>query len=195
MKKYCIQKITTILIYVLLIASLSALIFSSWIVFQMRKTGDQPAIGGYHIMVIATGSMAPKINPGDVVLVKKVSTQDLKVGDIITYYSIDSNIFGKVISHRISDIAKSEEGYYFTTKGDANQIKDNYPALEANILGRVDKVIPKLGYALMFIKSKQGLLVLGFTPSLIILILEIRNLILLIGQYRKEKREYLKNRV
>ena len=40
----------------------------------------------YNAYVVETGSMIPEILVKDVVLTKKIPTEDIKVGDVITFY-------------------------------------------------------------------------------------------------------------
>src|SRR6478609_11154831 len=45
-----------------------------------------PHVLGYRTMTMLTGSMAPQINPGDVVVSTPVATRDLRPGLVITYH-------------------------------------------------------------------------------------------------------------
>ena len=82
---------------------------------------------GYSMFEIATGSMEPTLNVYDFILVK--NDKNLNVNDIITYK--EDNSF---ITHRIISI----DGDNLITKGDANNSEDK-------VIGKVVKVIPKLG--------------------------------------------------
>ena len=95
----------------------------------------------YYAVAIATGSMLPKIKVGDVVIVDQHRDyKDLKVGEVIAYK------YGKiVIVHRICDIIKIGDDYYFYTKGDANDAKDNYIIYPKMIMGDVKIKIPYVG--------------------------------------------------
>ena len=96
---------------------------------------------GYHPAIVGSGSMRPAIDVGDVVIVQHVNPDELKVGDVVQYYSGE----GYTITHRIVDIRETAEGKIFITKGDANELADT-PFTEDRIVGKVVFVIPKLGY-------------------------------------------------
>ncbi len=96
---------------------------------------------GYHPAIVGSGSMQPAIDVGDIVVVQHVSPEELKVGDIVQYYSTE----GYTITHRIIEIRETEEGEVFITKGDANEIADA-PFTADRVVGKVIFVIPKLGY-------------------------------------------------
>ncbi len=115
------------------------------------------AVGVFPIYpsVIATGSMEPMINPGDVILVKKVSNMDdiknLKVGDVIQFRQ-DSIL----ISHRIMNIVlDKEEGLYFETKGDNNSAPDTDSVEPQDIKGTVVYTVPKVGWATLILKGNR----------------------------------------
>ena len=96
----------------------------------------------YHAVAIASGSMRPNINKGDVVVIEKLDGKfdNLKVGQVVAYKY--GNI---IIVHRLVDIVKVEDEYYFYTKGDANTDIDNYPIRESMMIGIVNIRVPYVG--------------------------------------------------
>lgn len=96
----------------------------------------------YFALAIASGSMSPGIKKGDVVIVEKIDGkyEELKKGDILVYKY--DNI---VVVHRIVNIIKQQNQYYFYTKGDANANIDNYTITEEMVIGTTDLKIPYIG--------------------------------------------------
>lgn len=97
----------------------------------------------FQAMAIASGSMSPKIEKGDIVIIEKLTDNDfddLKVGDIIAFKHR-----GVVVVHRLIDIKKLKNERYFYTKGDANDSADNYSISKEEIVGKVDFRIPFAG--------------------------------------------------
>ena len=95
----------------------------------------------YYAIAIATGSMRPNINVGDVVIVDQhYNYKKVKVGDVIAY-----KYDGVIVTHRLCNIIVIGEDYYFYTKGDANEDKDNYAIYPKTIVGIVKKKIPYIG--------------------------------------------------
>ena len=76
--------------------------------------------------------MKPTLNEQDVVIVKGCKSDELKLGDIITF-----NRQEEIISHRIIDIFKEENKLKIKTKGDNNEIEDNFILEEEDIIGKV----------------------------------------------------------
>ena len=92
---------------------------------------------GYRIYTVASASMIPNYNVGDVLLVEKVKLPDIKVGDAVTYLGEAPSVRDMIITHRVEKIDKEEDGhYYFHTKGIANNIED--PIVDGKqIIGKV----------------------------------------------------------
>ena len=99
--------------------------------------------------VILTGSMEPDIMPGDVVLVAKVDSDTVKVGDIIVF----DNGEKVYITHRVIDILEDSNGRLFVTKGDNNSSKDSEPSNESQFRGKVIKIVPKIGLPTLYIRG------------------------------------------
>jgi signal peptidase I len=101
--------------------------------------------------VILTGSMEPKIMPGDIVLVEKATSDSVDVGDVVMYYYED----GINITHRI--IKKTEESgvTQFVTKGDNNPIPDPDIVNSNQIKGRVIGMVPKLGKIVLYLRNNK----------------------------------------
>lgn len=101
---------------------------------------------------IATGSMEPLIQPGDVVLVEKTEAEKLRIGDIIQYKK--DNIF---IFHRVIDVVKEDNQTRYKTKGDNNSAADGELVETKNIKGKVIKTIPKIGWPTILLRSNKNL--------------------------------------
>ena len=107
---------------------------------------------------VATGSMIPVIQPGDVVILRKISDMDqaeqLSVGDVIQFKRSDI-----LITHRITAIEKSdEEAMQITTKGDNNSGTDSVPVGVEDLRGKLVRVIPKIGWPTLLLKSGNQIL-------------------------------------
>lgn len=148
MKK--VQMIASKIVNFIMILVIAAILFCMYCIFSVKVLGRQYVnIFGYSIFEVVTGSMKDEINIGDAVLVK--INDKYQEGDVITYKAGDDFITHRVVSMKDN---------YVITKGDANNVNDN-PIDQEMILGRVIKVIPKLGV------WKKVLV----TPKVIILIL------------------------
>ncbi len=94
------------------------------IVILQKFTNNRIALGNIYIFQVATGSMKPVYDVGDIIVVKKTDVSKLEVGDDITYLG-SINEFNKLtITHRIINKRTQNGKYYFTTKGVANLAED-----------------------------------------------------------------------
>ncbi len=97
----------------------------------------------YQAVTIGSSSMSPKIEKGDIVILKKTKTSEIKTikkGDILVY-----NHDNKIIVHRVVDILMIEGKINFITKGDNNNTKDSWIIKEEDIIGTVKLRIKYLG--------------------------------------------------
>ena len=88
----------------------------------------------YTFFQIGSNSMAPAITTNDLIIVK-LSDENIKVGDIITYEDGDT-----LITHRVQQVTQT--GY--VTKGDANMEQDKV-ILKEQVVGKVVKILPQFG--------------------------------------------------
>ena len=148
--KKVINKISTIILNILLVIVSILIIIGLYYLVQIKILNNSYAnIFGYTFFEVATGSMSNTIEIGDVVIVK--ITKEVQENEIIVY-SEDNNF----ITHRL--ITKDENGK-FITKGDANNSEDK-PIEEAQILGKVIYIIPKIGILKRAILSPQVLILI-----------------------------------
>lgn len=111
------------------------------------------AIGVFPIkpMAIATGSMVPNLNVGDVVILQRVNPSDVKVQDIIEF------TYGKRrVVHRVVEIKRKPDGLYFITKGDHNPANDINPVYQDQVVSKAIFRMPLLGYPAIWINFSSG---------------------------------------
>ena len=107
-------------------------------------------IFGFRFYTVLSGSMQNTINVYDIVVCRKVSKNEIKLKDIISF-----NDGENVVTHRV---VKIDGGY--VTKGDNNNSVDSGKVDFKNVNGKVLLIIPKAGKIILFLKSKWGLTLL-----------------------------------
>jgi signal peptidase I len=114
-----------------------------------------PRIFNMSPYVIISESMYPELKVNDVVYVKAIDLNEVKEGDIISFY-MNSNALTPV-THRVvsNDISRQQ----FVTKGDANEKNDIIPIAYEYVLGKVMFKIPFLGAILLLLESLAGKIV------------------------------------
>ena len=103
------------------------------------SAGKVPSVFGFSVLQVKTGSMLPDYEIGTIVITKNVDANDLQVGDVISFYSLDKDISGEVNTHRIEKIeyGGDDNAPYFTTKGDNNSQVDKQKVWPSQIVGKV----------------------------------------------------------
>jgi signal peptidase len=100
--------------------------------------------------LVGSGSMEPKMYPGDVVIIAKVQADNIETGDVIQF-RVPEEV---TIMHRVIEIQETEGGSkVFITKGDANDEPDSEPVLPDNVVGKAVLTIPKVGWASVVVKQ------------------------------------------
>lgn len=129
---------------------------------------------GWRALSVQTGSMAPVIRPGALVIDHSVDVNDLSVGDVITYRTLkDPNT---TITHRIIDFQYRGVLRDPIVQGDANPQPDP-PVTASQIVGRVVVSVPFAGRAIDLLHTLPGLLLLVYVPAAGIVIYELQLLV------------------
>jgi signal peptidase I len=118
--------------------------------------------GNYKLYTVLSGSMEPAIKTGGIVVVKP--EKEYKKGDVISFR--DPMSLKTTVTHRINKVSLQEGSY--VTKGDANNSPDLSEVKKGNILGKVLFSIPFVGYAVEFMKTTNGLIVIVAIAAIII---------------------------
>ncbi len=131
-------------------------------------------------MSVLTGSMEPNYNVGDIVIVKKTDTDELKNKDVITFYSSDPDMEGQIVTHRIIDITEENGQRLFETKGDSNKIADLEKVEENDVIGKVEGRIPYVGKAATFMQTNRvAFFLIVILPMLVIMAMEVKDIIVI----------------
>ena len=127
---------------------------------------------GFQVYAVLSGSMEPTYHVGSLIYVKSVDTDDIEVGDAITFM-LDANTLA---THRVTQVIEDGSSVSFKTKGDANNNGDAEAVSAQNVLGVPKFSIPYLGYVANYIQNPPGtyiaiagvcvLLILVFIPDI-----------------------------
>lgn len=134
----------------------------------------------YPLLTVASGSMVPTLNVGDLIAVQGgLNASELKTaskpdGEIIVFRSPRSD--GELIVHRAVDKEFHEGVWYIATQGDANFGKDTWygddtyqgKISERRLVGKVVGKVPWLGYVPLYIRTREGIILIAILVLLII---------------------------
>ena len=139
---------------------------------------------GFDTYVVLSGSMEPAHKTGALIYARDANTDELEVGDVITFQGQSSET---LITHRIIEITEDSTGRIFTTKGDANQEPDAQPVPEDNVNGKVLFSIPYMGYVANYIQNPPGLYFAAAVGVILILLMFVTDM--LIEDDKKSKKK------
>ena len=100
------------------------IVLISIIIVVQKVTNNKESFFGYRIFRVQTGSMIPKYQVGDVILVKEKNIDKIKIGDDVTYQGLEGVVKGVLITHRVIDIENIDGQLAFHTQGIANNLED-----------------------------------------------------------------------
>lgn len=166
-----IKTILNIIIYVLCLLFLL-------VVCLQRFSDNKIAFFNYRMFTVASGSMEPQYNIGDVLIAKKKKAEDIKVGDSVSYLGSSGNFENKVITHKVISIEIDENGkYLFHTKGIANLVEDPVVYYD-QLYGVIIYKASILSFMYKIISTKYGLFLFIIIPLFYIIGSEILSIML-----------------
>jgi signal peptidase len=97
----------------------------------------------YWAMAIGSGSMAPAINTGDVVIIDKDygEISQIELGTVLAFRRD-----GRIITHRLVGSQPDAGGLKLQTKGDSNDKDDAWTVRDSDVIGIIKGRIPIIGW-------------------------------------------------
>ena len=143
------------------------------VVILQRVSDNSISLGGYRLFTVATGSMEPKYEVGDILISKEINQSDIKVGDDIVYRGKEGSFNGKVVTHQVVSIRDEEGNKKIITKGIANTEED--PEIDGTqVYGKVIYKVQTLSFISQIIKNIYVFYFIIFVPIAIIIFRQIR---------------------
>ena len=121
------------------------------------KHENNISILGFRQYVVATGSMEPEYNIGDLIVIRETTKEEIKIGDVINYIS-ETGI--DTITHRVVDIIQKDGQTYYKTKGDNNNSVDPELVNYSQVKGILVFKISKLGTVITKLFTGTGITIL-----------------------------------
>jgi len=145
----------------LLIVALGVIII--WIGLQLVFGTENP------FYVVASGSMIPKLQVYDVLIVQgHVLFEDVQIGDIIVFDRPTGH--DRVIVHRVVAIT-DEDPRIIRTKGDNNNASipgTDFPITKEEYIGKVEYIIPQIGFVTQILKPPTNYILIVLVISVMV---------------------------
>lgn len=168
-------KVLNIIFTILKVLCLALLIIIILALAMQRFSNNEMAVGGYRVFNVITESMVPTYQVGDVLIVKNINSNELKVGDDVTYIGKEGNFTGRIVTHRIIEIEETEDGNIFHTKGIANDVED--PTIKGDqIYGKVIYKCVVISLLTKLMNNMIAFYIFIFIPLGILVFLQIKDI-------------------
>lgn len=162
------HKIMTVIGIVLCVILGSILTLNCILIVKSYTNPDQvPSVGGYLPLIVMTDSMYPDIQSGDLIIGHTIEPENVKVGDVISFFDPEGN-GTSIVTHRVEEIITENGMIQFRTKGIANNTDDKTLVPAANLVGVYQIRLASLGHVAMFMQTTQGLILCIFCPLILL---------------------------
>lgn len=184
MRKWLLNFIEIIILVVITLTCLLLIVQSTLL--------KNKSILGFRSYVIASNSMYPVLEYGDVILIKELDYDDIEVGDIITYYGEVGEFKDKNITHEVVEIIYEDDIKYLKTKGRANTSVD--PKVSSSqVFGKFIYRFVLLSFMSKIVRNELGFVLFIFIPFGILFVLEFINMVK--ETKRRELEKIVKNQL
>lgn len=115
------SKVSLIIGIVLCVILVPILVLNSVLIIKGVASEDRkpPDLFGYVPLTVASPSMYPLFDEGDMILLKEVDPDDIEVGDVICFFD-PAQKGNKLLTHRVVQIYEEDGQRYAKTAGDFN---------------------------------------------------------------------------
>ncbi len=196
MKKYkkVLKIVLNVFIWIFVVFSL----FMTILALAAQSNADGvPAIGGKCFLTVASPSMSPTFDKGDLIFGEMLDAEEkisLKEKDVITFYAdLDGNGSTELNSHRIVGINYDVNGNVesYVTRGDneqTNPTADEDPVKWQYVIAKWNgKKIANVGSFMSFLQSPKGFLLLIVLPLVLFFLYELYVFIKTLLGMKKQK--------
>ncbi|MDA8393825.1 MAG: signal peptidase I [Candidatus Dormibacteria bacterium] len=165
-------------------------------VFLRRGASGEDTLFGHPVFSVASGSMTPTFDTGDVIIDNPVSltqADHLHKGQIITFQTATSaaGAGSLIITHRIYAVepGSGTSPVMYRTKGDANNAPDQGLVAPSAIIGLYQGLrVPFGGYVLSTLHQPLTFVILILIPVVYIAFVEIRRRWIALGVQDAERK-------
>lgn len=162
------HNVMTIVGTVLCIILIPVLLINVSLIIKSYTNPDEvPTIGGTFPMIVLTDSMYPEIHSGDLIICHTEEPENVRVGDVISFFDPMGN-GTSIVTHKVAAITEKNGEIAWVTRGVANNADDAVPVTAGDLVGVYQSRIAGLGNVVMFMQTTAGLIVCVVCPILLL---------------------------
>ena len=163
------QRTLTIIGIVLCVILVPILIVNCTLIIKSFINKDEvPDFAGVVPLIVLSDSMYPDIKKGDLIIVNATDTNDIAVGDVISFYAAEDD-YTTIWTHKVIQVIKEENGEVkFRTQGINNPTPDGKLREADKIVGKWNNFrIGGAGNLAMAMQRPGGLIICVVVPILL----------------------------
>lgn len=153
---YILKTLETIITIIIILISL--------IIVVQRFSNNEKSFMGYRMFRVQTGSMIPKYNVGDVILVKEKDVDKIQIGDDLVYMGLSGDMKGRIVTHQVIRKEEQDGEILFYTKGIANKLEDKEAVTSEQVNGTVVTKMHTVTYITSLLANKYIVYFLFIVP-------------------------------
>ena len=163
-----LHKTLTVVGIILCVILIPVLIINCTLLVKSYVNEEEvPDFGGILPFIVLTDSMAPEIDAGDLIICKTIDSEDVELGDVISFFDPAGN-GTSVATHKVVEIVVTDGVRSFRTKGVNNNIEDRMLVPADNVIARYTGFrIPYAGHVAIFMQTTTGLLICVVLPIIL----------------------------
>lgn len=166
------------------------------ITLNARAKNRPTELFGYSFAIVATGSMYPEINVGEMIIVKSCDISEISVGENAVFVGLSGDYKDKCIVHKVEKIETVEDettgidSVHLITKGVNNPEADFEPVTSSNFIGKEVYHSAVLGAIMQFLQNPiNWLYILVLLITLFVIIYAIKRIVKYCKQQKNEDKE------
>ncbi|MBO5789401.1 MAG: signal peptidase I [Clostridia bacterium] len=166
------EKTVSIIAIVFVLILVPILVLNCVLILKSAIHPDKvPALGKHVPLIVLTESMECEILDGDLIVVKITDTDDIEIGQVISYFDPESKN-QSVVTHRIIDKYEEDGDVFFRTQGDNNDIEDRLPVPAENVIGVwTGFQLHYIGFVMLGMQTPWGLIICIAVPVIAFLVI------------------------
>jgi signal peptidase len=129
---------------------------------------------GYRPLVDHSGSMAPAIAAGDLLITHDVPAASVRIGEIVSFD--DPALGGKLVTHRVAAMHTSAQRVDFLTRGDANAASESWSVARSGSVEALDFRIAGVGRAIAWMTDPWARTVMLALVALVVSVALLRRI-------------------
>ena len=163
------DKILTVIGTLLCVVLIPILVVNCILIVKSYTSEDVPSVAGTLPLIVLTDSMYPMIESGDLIICRTVEAEEIRLGDVISFFDPAGN-GTSIVTHRVVEVINDDKGISWKTKGDNNNTEDRLLVPAEKLVAVYEGTrIAGMGNVALFMQTPTGLVVCVVLPLIVLI--------------------------